>query len=376
MRILHVTDHYLPVLGGIETHVAALARHQYAAGHDVTVLTSAAANADGRELDDSGPVRVLRAGSLRAGLDHDTASYDLVHAHVSVVAPFTMPVAAQVARRGTATVVTVHSLWSEMGPVPELALLLTGLGTAPVTWTAVSTVAAAEVRRHLRPGSVVHVLPNAVEVVPRAQTPCPRPDGGIRLISTMRVARRKRPLQLLAIVAELSRSVQVPVELLVVGDGPLTPRLHRQIQQCGLTDTVRVTGRVDPSDVAQLLGWADVYVAPAILESFGLAALEARCVGLPVVGHAASGMTDFITPGVDGLLTGSDRAMLSALRALTLDPDLRHRISEHNRTVPSPMTWSNTMAAHEVIYLHARSAYAPGTRTRSANRRSTAAVQR
>ena len=29
---------------------------------------------------------------------------------------------------------------------------------------------------------------------------------------------------------------------------------------------------------------SDVYVAPAILESFGLAALEARCVGLPVVG--------------------------------------------------------------------------------------------
>ena len=34
---------------------------------------------------------------------------------------------------------------------------------------------------------------------------------------------------------------------------------------------------------------ADVYVAPAVLESFGLAALEARCVGLPVVGVSAAG---------------------------------------------------------------------------------------
>ena len=40
MRILHVTDHYPPVLGGIETHVATLAARQAARGDEVIVLTS------------------------------------------------------------------------------------------------------------------------------------------------------------------------------------------------------------------------------------------------------------------------------------------------------------------------------------------------
>ena len=61
MRILHLTDHYPPVLGGIEAHVAALAARQAARGDDVTVLTSTPAAADGRVAHDRGPVRVRRA---------------------------------------------------------------------------------------------------------------------------------------------------------------------------------------------------------------------------------------------------------------------------------------------------------------------------
>jgi glycosyltransferase involved in cell wall biosynthesis len=40
MRIAHVTDFYLPRLGGIEMHVRDLAMRQQAAGHEVEVITS------------------------------------------------------------------------------------------------------------------------------------------------------------------------------------------------------------------------------------------------------------------------------------------------------------------------------------------------
>ena len=46
MRIVHVTDCYLPRMGGIETQVADLVRHQSAAGHDVHVVTSTTEDAD------------------------------------------------------------------------------------------------------------------------------------------------------------------------------------------------------------------------------------------------------------------------------------------------------------------------------------------
>ena len=53
------------------------------------------------------------------GLRVDVEAFDLVHAHVSVVAPFTAPLVGVLARRGVPTVVTVHSLWGGMGPDPD-----------------------------------------------------------------------------------------------------------------------------------------------------------------------------------------------------------------------------------------------------------------
>lgn len=353
MRILHLSDHYLPVLGGIETHVAGLASRQAARGDEVSVLTSTPRSADGRRADDSGPVAVRRVSSTREGYGVDLTDVDVLHAHVSVVAPFSAPLAAHAARRGVPTVVTVHSLWNGLGPVPMVTAALQGLRSAPVHWTAVSRVAEDALRPALPRGTVVHLLPNAVDVAPRAATPGPRGDGTVQLVSTMRIARRKRPLALVDMFDALRRSVDQPVHLTVIGDGPLRPRLERRIRQLDLADQVVVTGRVEPVDVRTLLADADVYVAPATLESFGLAALEARCVGLPVVGRCATGMTEFVEHGVEGLLCASDADLVAGLRTLVDDPALLRRISEHNRVAPAAMTWANTLGRHDETYVRA-----------------------
>ena len=60
-----------------------------------------------------------------------------------------------------------------------------------------SRVAATEVARHLLGEHDVLVLPNAVEVGPRAATSDRLAGTPVRLVSTMRIARRKRPLPLL-----------------------------------------------------------------------------------------------------------------------------------------------------------------------------------
>jgi glycosyltransferase involved in cell wall biosynthesis len=355
VRVLHLSDHYLPVLGGIETHVAGLANRQAARGDEVTVLTSTPSKADEQHADDSGPVTVRRVRSTFEGYAVDFTKVDVIHVHVSVVAPFSAPLAALAARRGVPTVVTVHSLWSGLGPVATLAAGLAGLRTAPVIWTAVSRVAADQLTRRLPRATSVHRLSNAVDIAARPRSPVRHPDGFVGLVSTMRIARRKRPMQLLDMFEALHRSVDTPLRLTIVGDGPLRARLQTRIRQARLQDVVSVTGRVEPSQVRDLLARADIYVAPAILESFGLAALEARCVGLPVVGHAATGMTEFVQSGVEGLLCTSDADMVSGLSSLVINDDLRARISEYNRTVPSIMTWERALEQHTNIYRHARS---------------------
>ena len=254
------------------------------------------------------------------------------------------------ARTGVPTVVTVHSMWNGMGPLPGLAAAAAGLRSAPVAWTAVSRVAAAQLAPHLPGGTQVSVLPNAVDVPPRRCTPPTRPDRSVHLISTMRLARRKRPVQLLRMFRDLQDQVDVPLHLTIVGDGPLLGRVRHELARTGLEGSVTLTGRVEPSAVVDLLASSDLYVAPSIRESFGLAALEARCVGLPVVGHAVSGLTEFIRSGVDGFLGDSDEAIVAALRRLVTDEALRRQTAEHNRTVGTEMTWSNSLSRHDRVY--------------------------
>ena len=353
MRILHVTDSFLPVLGGIETHVDALTRQQAAAGEDVTVLTATPATAEGQDLVDDGPVTIRRMRWAGEGFSADLESFDIVHAHVSVVSLFAAPLAAMAARRGVPTVVTVHSLWDGMGPIPAAAAALSTLRRAPVTWTAVSRVAADQVIRRLPRGTVAHVLPNAVEVAPRVASPTHGDERPVELVSTMRLARRKRPLQLLETYAALRAHCDVPMHLTIVGDGPQRHAVDRTIRTLGLQETVTVTGRVSPSAVLDVLAASEIYLAPAILESFGLAALEARCIGLPVVGRQGTGLADFVEPGRSGLLCASDEGILTAVRDLLLNPDLRHQMSEHNRTTSSSMTWANAMTRHDAVYSRA-----------------------
>ena len=352
MRVLHLTDHYPPVMGGLEAHVAGLAHRPALRGDSVTVLTSTPRTADGHTSDDEGPVRVIRVRSLLEAMRFDVERFDLVHAHVSVVAPFTSPLVGVFARRGVPTVVTVHSLWSGMGVVPKLAAALSGMRTAPVVWTAVSDVAAEEVRRRLPRGSRVHVVPNAVEAPARAATP--DRDGDVRLVSTMRIAHRKRPLELLRIFDDVRNAVEVPVTLTVVGDGPLRGGMERLAGRLGVDERLWITGRVTPARVLDVLARSDVYVAPAVLESFGLAALEARGVGLPVVGRLGTGLRDFIEQGVEGLLCPTDDEMTAALVTLVQDQTLRRRLSEHNRCVAHDMTWPRSLRAHDGVYSVAR----------------------
>ena len=69
---------------------------------------------------------------------------------------------------------------------------------------------------------------------------------------------------------------------------------------------VELPGRLDAAELRDLYARADVYAAPAVLEAFGIATLEARTAGLPVVARAGTGVEEFVADGVEGLLASSD----------------------------------------------------------------------
>jgi glycosyltransferase involved in cell wall biosynthesis len=346
MRIVHVTDSYLPTVGGIELHVRDLAARQRAAGHDVSVGTRTPAGA-AEALELHRDVRRLAGGS-RAWLAE--VDPDVVHAHVSIVSPFALGAARRAAARGIPTVVTIHSLWTHIGPLPELARELWGMRHWDVTWTAVSDRAAQPVRGLL--GVPVHVLPNAVDLTewtPPDDLPLVDPP---HVLSVMRLTIVKRALPLVRTLARVAGRVDLTAT--VVGDGPERMPVERYLRRHRLTDRIRLTGMLDRREIRALLAQSSVFLAPAHRESFGIAALEARASGVPVVASARSGVATFIEHGLDGLLGADDRELGEHLATLVGDRATRDRMSWHNRLVPPPFGWDQALARNDELYLHAQ----------------------
>src|SRR4051794_15248221 len=357
MRIVHVTDLFRPGFGGIELFVEDLALRQARAGHDVCVLTATAPRGE----QDAGPVRVFRTppsvlhplAPRPARMFALGGDFDVVHAHLSVLSLFATTVARWTDEAGIPTVNTVHSMWGGRRAVVRSVRSLADWDRATVGWTAVSHAAAAEMRDVLHPTAEVQVVPNAVDVDWWRDGPPRRTsERPVTFVTVMRLAGRKRPFALLAMLEQLRATVPatVPLRMLVIGDGPLDARLRADLGARRLDRWVQLLGRRTREEIRALYAAADVYVSPAHQESFGLAALEARAAGLPVVAMRTGGVGEFVEPGLEGLLCHDDADMTSAMAALAIDDALRSRIAGHN-AVHRPMhDWPTVLAGFEDVY--------------------------
>src|SRR3954452_7892094 len=184
MRVLHVTDTYLPRRGGIELHVHDLAQAQRREGDEVDVLTLTRSRSVApvqsagtllRPADDADLLRKLRfvLAHRRHGRD---AGYDVVHAHCSTFSPL---VFATLAAADIPTAVTFHSLWRRYTPLYRTADLALGWSTWPIAWSAVSEAAAATIRR-------AAARPLNVDLAPKGLDQSARPP-------VVRAARPGRP---------------------------------------------------------------------------------------------------------------------------------------------------------------------------------------
>lgn len=343
MKIAHVTDCYLPRTGGIELQVHDLAAQQRAAGHDVSVLTRTPG--DSRD----GVCRLDRRG-----LEAILPGFDAVHAHTSLFSPFAWTGAAVGSRLGRPTVITMHS-------VPPPGWLLRGVSTAGgwrhlnVRWTAVSEVAAAPLRQMLH-GRDVEILHNGIDPARWQQTPRMRANSELLVVSVMRLVQRKRPLPLVRILERIRKAVptSVRVRAVIVGDGSQRAAVQRSLCRRGMDDWVHLPGRLARDEIKVLYRRADLYLAPATFESFGIAALEARCAGIPVVAMACGGVGEFIHEGIEGRLVDSDRQMAVVAARLLRNPDELGALRAHNSTSEPEMTWDRILERSLLAYARVR----------------------
>ncbi len=118
----------------------------------------------------------------------------------------------------------------------------------------------------------------------------------------------------------------VAARLLFVGDGPERIPTEQRVAELGLTDRVVFLGNQEY--VEDILPLADVLLLPSLHESFGLVALEAMAVGVPVVATRNGGTGEVVVDGESGFLRDPHDVpgMAEATRRLMTDPALAERI--------------------------------------------------
>ncbi|MBL8569037.1 MAG: glycosyltransferase family 4 protein [Phreatobacter sp.] len=375
MKIALVSDWFVPRVGGIEMQMRDLALALMARGHDVRVICGVPGEpeVDGIPVErlpgprlpgfgiavTPGVFRALRQAMAGGG-------YDVIHIQVGNVAPIAHHAMQYCTRHRLPAVASFHSVLKYYDVPLWFLDAMHGYSTSTVRFTTVSTVAA-EAMRPLVKARDIGILPNGIDLDwwkrPEVFAPTSPPgrgeEGGppVEFISVTRLQKRKRARWLVKAFAEaVSGLPPGSARLTIVGDGDERGALERIIRGAGLEQSVILAGRQPREAIRALLHRSDVFVLASKLESFGIAALEARAAGLPVLTMAQSGARDFLNHGVDALLAEDDTALAADIRAMIIDPAKRLALTAAAAAPPPGVDWVELAPRYEAEYRAAMAA--------------------
>ncbi|MCH7803567.1 MAG: N-acetyl-alpha-D-glucosaminyl L-malate synthase BshA [Acidobacteria bacterium] len=124
------------------------------------------------------------------------------------------------------------------------------------------------------------------------------PNGEKILMHASNFRPVKRVTDVVRIFAKIRE--QIPVKLLLVGEGPERLFVQQLVKELKLSEDVLFLG--EQEYIAQLMNCADLFFLPSEQESFGLVALEAQSCGVPVIGATTGGLPEVVENGKTGFL--------------------------------------------------------------------------
>lgn len=132
---------------------------------------------------------------------------------------------------------------------------------------------------------------------------------------------------------------------------PYRQRLEHLIEQLGLTNRVRLLGRMD--DISELYCALDVFVSASHSESFGLAIVEAMAAGAAVVATDTEGAKEILRDGTTGILVpiGGIRQISQVISEFLVHPEKTKAITANAQAdVQQRFSLERMVAETEKIY--------------------------
>ncbi|HUR19989.1 MAG TPA: glycosyltransferase family 1 protein [Vicinamibacterales bacterium] len=150
-----------------------------------------------------------------------------------------------------------------------------------------------------------------------------------------------------------SRSLATPRLVLAGAPGLESDAILQRVREPVLAPHVDVLGYVNPNARREVYASAMICIMPSHTEGFGLPALEAMTVGVPVVAADQGALPDVVGPAGTLFKSGDAGELASALDALIDDPNRRAQMREAGLAQSRLFSWAHTAARTRDAWAHA-----------------------
>lgn len=204
------------------------------------------------------------------------------------------------------------------------------------------------------PESRIDTIWNGVRIIPQT------PDGSFRreigtgnrlLIGTIAKLIEQKGLDDLLSVARHCRDADLPMQFVIVGEGPLRSELEQRRYELDLEDTVVITGWLQNA-AARVLPEFDVFFQPSRWEAMSIAILEAMASGKAIVATRVGDNPHVLEDSVSGVLvdSGDIQGMADALIRVC-DGELRTRLGRAAKaSFEKKFTLQHMIQGYERVY--------------------------
>ncbi|WP_303884417.1 glycosyltransferase [Acetomicrobium mobile] len=120
---------------------------------------------------------------------------------------------------------------------------------------------------------------------------------------------------------------ELPVKLILGGDGPLLPDMKRLAGELGISDKVIFTGFIPPDKIFPFLKSLDIACVPSNAEGFCLSMVEAMACGLPVIGYTEAALSEVAGDAALLVPLGDIDGLADSLKKAVEDEKLRAKLS-------------------------------------------------
>ena len=230
---------------------------------------------------------------------------DIIHSHYALPHAVSALLARDISGKNVKCVTTLHGTdITIVGAHPTMADITRYAIEKSDVVTAVSDSLRmeSEAKFGINPGKIktVYNFVNPEVFNPEFRSEACRKGKKIIVLHLSNLRPVKRPLDVIKIFHGIEKALDLPMELRIVGEGPLQYEMMELAGTLGIREKVNFLGV--RSDIGCQIASSHLMLLPSQQESFGLAALEAMASKVPVVASRVGGLPEVIEDGRSGIL--------------------------------------------------------------------------